>query len=202
MVEGRSGVMVRYVARWRQRLLSPLGFALALSCFAFPFVTVSCEARTGTMTADYTGWDFVIGGKPHITTSGEPGEARTDPPVSSPDDPSPDENAEPVAIQPLALMTVLVVAGGIGLVGWPRVSPLVRSVVACVAAVLLTANQALVQDHLIAKLRDSDVPADVADRQVDTRYGFSLALSVLLVVAAYHVAELRLERQTSRQRDR
>ncbi|MEQ7009821.1 hypothetical protein ABN028_26960 [Actinopolymorpha sp. B17G11] len=190
--------MARFGSRGRQwrRLASPIGFALVLVCFSFPFVTVSCEAETGVMTADYTGWDFVIGGKPHITT-GKPGEAGSDPPRLPPDQPSPDENAEPVAIQALALLTVLVVAGGVALVARPRVSPLVRGVVACVAVVLLIANQAVAQDHLIAKLRDSDVPADVADGLVDTRYGFSLALSLLLAVAGYNVVEMRLERRAA-----
>jgi hypothetical protein len=112
--------MATFGSKWRHRLVSPVGFAMVLVCFSFPFVTVSCETESASMTADYTGWDFVIGGKPHIT-SGPPDEARPDPPALPPDQPSPDENAEPVAIQAFALLTVLVVAAGVGLVVRPRV---------------------------------------------------------------------------------
>jgi hypothetical protein len=160
-----------------RRVVTPSGLLLALICFAFPFVSVSC----GTTTVDYSGWDLVVGDTPRVTTEGKVVRQATG------------WASEPVPIQPLALATFVIILICVVAVLHPRVEPLLRAVVACGAASLLMVNQAVVYRAIVEEVRNSgerSMADGVAEGMVRARYGFWLTLAVLLGVAAYNVAEV------------
>ena len=160
-----------------RRLVSPSGLVLALICFAFPFISVSC----GTTTVDYTGWDLVVGDTPDVTADGKIEEQPSG------------WAGEPIPIQPLALATFVLLLAGAGAVLHPRADPLIRAVVACVAASLLMVNQAVVYRAIVDEVRNAGqrpLANGVAEGMVRARYGFWLTLAVLLGVAVYNVAEV------------
>lgn len=163
-------------------LISPAGLLLALLCFGLPFVTVSCETPITSVSADYTGWDFVFAGEPHVTTSGPGGDV-----VAQQRDAS-------IPWQPLALLAVLVIIGGIVLT---FVSPRNRRVTGIVAgsvgAVLLIANQSMARTAILGELKKSYViPPWTIDKLVESRIGYWLALVLLVGVVGYNAVELAL----------
>lgn len=156
-----------------RRLVSPAGLLLALLCFGLPFVAVSC----GTTTVEYTGLDLVVGGTPTVTEKNA---------IDS-------TPGMPIPVQPLAVLTVLSIAGGIAVVALPRVPVLTRAVVASLAALLLMVNEIVTYQRIVHELRtsaDLRIPAGQAADMVRMRSGFWFALALLLGVATYNVVEV------------
>jgi hypothetical protein len=164
-------------------LISPAGLVLALFCFGLPFLTVSCETPVMSVSADYTGWDFVVAGEPHVTTSGPGGDVAGR------------QHDASIPWQPLALAAVLVVIGGIVLTfASPRNRRATGIVTGSVAAVLVIANQGMARNAVVSELKRSYViPPWTIDKLVDSRIGYWLTLAVLACVVGYNVLELALE---------
>src|SRR4051812_32481706 len=92
-----------------RRMISPSGFLLVLTCFAFPFVTVSCQGPEKGISASYSGMDLVFSGMPDVTGPGGRAVAL-----------SPRSRSDATALmpsQPLAIIVFLCVLLGIALIG-------------------------------------------------------------------------------------
>lgn len=173
------------INRSGRRAISPAGFLLALLCFGLPFVTVSCEAPVMTVSADYTGWDFVFGGEPDVVVTGMG------------KDLSAEQARASTPWQPLAFLAFLVVTSGFVLaVSRPRQQRLTSVGTASAAALLLFANQAVTRGGIIDELRRTTfLPAGVIDDMVESRVGYWLTMALLFLVAGYNAVRLRLERR-------
>jgi hypothetical protein len=168
-----------------RRLISPAGFLLALGCFVFPFLAVSCEPpdRRQAVTAEYTGLDFLFGGRPDLTG---PGAGRS---AGIYEDRELAEFmfADP---QPAAILALLVVIGSVAsaFVLGPRLRSVAMIAGGATAALLLVVNQITVHNRAadrltepgskLAQLKVFDVSAP--------RFGFWLALAFLLAVTGYN----------------
>jgi uncharacterized membrane protein YphA (DoxX/SURF4 family) len=161
------------------RVISPAGLLLALLCLGLPFVTVSCESSIVSVSADYSGWDFVFGGEPDITES-VPSEA----PASKPQDAS-------TPLQPLALLAFIAVVAGIVLsLAMPR-QRMTSAVAAGSAALLLFVNQIVVRSHMVDELQKGTfLSPRMADDMIESRFGYWLTLLLLLGVAGHGAVEV------------
>ncbi len=166
-----------------RRLLSPGGFVLVALCFALPFLTVSCEAPGHTGSGTYRGVDLVVGGSPELSWDGLtkdvlPEEFRSE---QDPDEPA------PLDPQPLAVIAMILVLVGAGtaLLGTEWSRALAGLACAAVAAMFLAGAQTVLRSHLQAELDEGGVRAAPGiDVTITDRYGFWLAIGLLLVLAA------------------
>ena len=166
------------------RLLTPAGLSLALICFLFGFVAVSCETpggygRTGQGgTTTYTGLDLAIGASPTI----DRGQVR--PELAE----RPDALGWQPAIAMAALAIMVGVVAGAGLARRRRVL-VVGSTAA--AAVLLVLGEVLAHSQLVDRVAEQvrrPLPADrVPGDYVVVGGGFTVALTILVVVLACHL---------------
>jgi len=155
-------------------LLNPAVLLLVLACLGFPFIAVSCEGPKGTIRADYSGWDMVVGGKPEYVGM-RPGDVAAGDDTMSP--------------QPLAVLTVVVLVIGALLVVLPRMTSLMWAIVAAEAALLLILNQFLVRERIISHLEQNTSFGETAGGVaglVKTRHGFWISLALLLGLFLYN----------------
>lgn len=165
--------------------MSPAGLLLALFCFGLPFLTVSCETPVMSVSADYTGWDFVFAGHPHLTATGPGGDVAAQHQNTS------------IPWQPLALLAVLIIVGGIVLTfASPRNRQVTGIVAGCVGGLLVIANQSLARGAIVGELKKSYIiPSWTVDKLVEARFGYWLTLAFLLAVIGYNAVELALGRR-------
>jgi hypothetical protein len=176
-------------------LLRPSGFLLVLMCFALPFLTVSCDSAASAVSVTYSGYDLVTNGRPTVEGRGLRADSATDGTGG--------QQGDGVAgLQPLAIVIVglLVAAAVMVSVAPGRLRLWSGAGAALVAAVLLAVNQALVHrrvvdalNQAVSKTQDQSVSIGVfndlrleAAKLVHTRFGFWLALALLLVLALYY----------------
>ena len=167
------------------KLLSPAGFGLVLICFLMPFFTVSCGVdEKSTIRTTYSGLTLVTGSQPKV------------------EDQPPDQAAKLLAIFPdsfypevlvvLAAVAVMV-AMGIGFIraGTVRHGTSLGLAVAAVALLVLEIRHvpSRVVDAL-ASLYDPAKPGPELQWAVHPRYGFWLAVGLLVLLAGYHAAML------------
>lgn len=176
-------------------LLRPSGFLLVLMCFALPFLTVSCDSTASTVSVTYSGFDLVTNGQPTVEGSGLRADSATDGTGGQ-------QDYGVSGLQPLAIAVValLVAAAVMVSVAPGRLRLWSGAGAALVAAVLLAVNQALlhraivdVLNQAVSKTQDQPAWSGVlrsfrldAAKLVHTRFGFWLALALLLVVALYY----------------
>ncbi|MCW2503130.1 MAG: hypothetical protein JWO79_1414 [Actinomycetia bacterium] len=176
-------------------LLRPSGFLLVLMCFALPFLTVSCDSPAFTASATLTGFDLATGGQPTVNAGGLAGGQSSAGSVGQRD--SGLSEVRPLAVGVLVLLVVAAVLVSV-LPGRPRLW--VGAAAAILGAVLLAVNQALVHrgvvdalNQAVSKTQDQSGSIGVlrnfrldAAKLVHTRFGFWLALTLLLVLALYY----------------
>lgn len=189
MAEPRERAVRRTAA---SRLLTPSGLGLALICFLFGFLAVSCDTpggygRTGQGgSTTYTGLDLAAGTPPTI----DPGKVR----------PELAERADDLGWHPLLLLAAIAI--GVGMVagaGRFRLRPLVVIAATAAALVLLVAGELITRarlvDQVAAQVR-RPLPAGKAPADyVTVGSGFTGAVVLTTVVlACYAVAYLRRKR--------
>jgi hypothetical protein len=148
-------------------LIRPAGFVIAGMFFLFPFITVSCEVPGGFGraapggTTVYTGINLAVGGEPDIEPDGKEREG-------------PSQALDP---QPLAILALLAIGGGVVLTVKVK-DTLHRRAAAAItaggAALLLVTNQLTVQTLLQQR-----VPS--GKDYVNSAEGFGLCLFTLLL---------------------
>lgn len=175
-----------------RKLLSPAGFLLALLLFALPFVAVSCDAgEAGSFDVSYTGFDLATGAKPSIAASGD-----LAPSGGGPIDPS---DAPDPGVHVLAILTAALLVLGIGtaLLRSARLRRFVAAGVGVVAGTLLVATELTAMARLRAPVQrviEAQVPGTTEgmpaalDQVIQTRPGFWLALSALILVVLLNLA--------------
>lgn len=167
------------------RLISPVGFMVALICFAFPFVAVSCESPDSKVTVEYTGIDLAAGGDPAVTVDGV---------AKPPDD---DIAADAQLLMILALIAVVcglavtvMSALRLGLAASPRWAAAGCAAAATVASGLLVANQLVVTHRIVERLTDGGRgDRSAAEKLVETRPAFWVAALFLCIVVVAGSAE-------------
>lgn len=176
------------------RLLTPSGLALALICFLFGFLAVSCDTPGGYGrskqggTTTYTGLDLATGAQPTI-----------DPAFQQP---APTARPDLLGWQPavmlaaLALMVAMVASAG--RFRWRR-----RVVVASTAAalVLLVLGEVTATDALVTQVAEQVTRPLPAGKQpadyVVVGSGFTMAVTITtIVLLSYVLAHLRRRRRT------
>ncbi|WP_117210045.1 hypothetical protein [Allorhizocola rhizosphaerae] len=148
-------------------LIRPAGFVIAGMFFLFPFIAVSCEVPGGYGraapggTTVYTGLDLAVGGEPDVEPDSKEREG-------------PSQALDP---QPLAILALLVIAGGIVLTLTVNDTLRRRAAAALTAggaALLVVTNQLTVQtllQHRVPSGKD----------YVNGAEGFGLCLFTLLL---------------------
>ncbi len=165
----------------RRKLISTSGLILTLLLLFLPFVGVSCESGMGSVNAEISGWDMVVGGEPSVSTTG----------LFSMSIPS-DLDIDSVPVQSLMVLTVVAILSAI-LFGSIFRTAFGRALGAGgasgLATLLVIINQIKVTDDMIEEIaRDMDGASGFAADWVGSRVGFWLTLGVLLLTTAYHVA--------------
>jgi hypothetical protein len=167
------------------RLLSPAGFGLVLIFFLMPFFTVSCGVdEKSQVKSTFTGLTLVTGGRPRV------------------EDQPPDQAARLLDLfsnsfypEVLVVLAALAVIAGIA-IGLLRAAT-IRHGASLAVAVLAVGLMVLEIRHIpsrvvdaLATLYDPANPGPSLEWSVHPRYGFWLAVSVLVLLAAYHSAML------------
>lgn len=165
----------------RKRLISPAALVLTLICFAFPFITVSCESPLGSFSASFSGYALSLGLQPSVDGI-TPFEGGSDSP----------EIPESVGVQPLvAVALLLVISGALAvLISSSRVRAIITAASAAAAALLLIVNQVAMSREAVKALIKEDVPANYAGQLVRNDYGFWLSVVLLVLTAGYSGFEL------------
>jgi hypothetical protein len=174
------------------RLFTPAGLSLALICFLFGFLAVSCDTpggygRTGPGgTTTYTGLDLAVGTAPTI----DPG--RVAPPLAS--------RPELLGWQPAVALAALAIM--VGMVAGASAMSRRRLVVVgstSAAVALLVLGELLAHHQLTGQvadqLREPLPPGKAPGDYVVVGGGFSTALAILAVVLACHLAGYLLRRR-------
>ena len=167
------------------RLLSPAGFGLVLIFFLMPFFTVSCGVdEKSQVKTTFTGLTLVTGSQPRV------------------EDQPPDQAAKLLAVFPssfypevLVVLAALAVIAGIA-VGFLRAATIRHGAslsLAVFAVGLLVVEIRHTPSRVVdalATLYNPDNPGPPLEWSVHPRYGFWLAVGVLVLLAAYHSAML------------
>lgn len=163
----------------RRKLISTSGLILTLLLLFLPFVGVSCESGMGSVNAEISGWDMVVGGEPSVSTTG----------LFSMSIPS-DLDIDRVPVQSLMVLTVVAILSAILFGGIFRTAfgrALGAGGASGLATLLVIINQIRVTDDMIEGIaRDMDGTSGLAADWVGSRVGFWLVLGVLLLTTAYH----------------
>jgi hypothetical protein len=169
------------------RLLSPAGFGLVLLMFLLPFLSVSCEAEGAEFVGTFTGIDMVVGGEPDLIAPGT------------------DEDAQEAQktlvtifhdhldLEPLALLAGLVILGGMA--GALIRERLARHATGAGLAVLGAALLVAAQLRVAGRVRDaiqSVLGPESPEPHVTSRFGFWMAVAVLVALTAGHLVALIL----------
>lgn len=188
-----------------RRLASPAGLLLTLMCFAFPFLAVSCEAPVGSMKADISGVDMMLGTEPDVETTGifagmedkatSKGKAAED-----------DGGFEPsLAVSMLVPAAFLSVVAALVLSVIPVAGLVLRAlamVAVAAAGVLAPAGVYLTKHEMVAEVVSRQKPGDAAlgfgasavESMIHVRYGLWVMLALLalsgLALAVDLLAEL------------
>ena len=168
-----------------KKLLSPAGFGLVLIFFLMPFFTVSCGVdEKSTIRTTYSGLTLVTGSQPKVENQ------------------TPEQAAKLLAIFPssfypevlVVLAAIAVLAGMV--VGFLRASTIRHGAsmsLAVVAVGLLVLEILHVPSRVVdalATLYDPANPGPELQWAVHPRYGFWLAVGLLVLLAAYHASML------------
>ncbi|HEV7652026.1 MAG TPA: hypothetical protein VGP26_28055 [Actinophytocola sp.] len=189
MAEPRERAVRRTAA---SRLLTPSGLGLALICFLFGFLAVSCDTpggygRTGQGgSTTYTGLDLAAGTRPTV----DPGHLS----------PELAHRADELGWHPAILLAAIAIA--VGMVAGAGRFRLRRHVVVtatAVAVVLLVAGEITARERLVdqvaEQVRRPLPPGRTASDYVTVGSGFTGALVLTgTVLACYLVAHLRRKR--------
>ncbi|QVQ54228.1 hypothetical protein J4H86_11365 [Spiractinospora alimapuensis] len=167
----------------KRRVISPGGLLLVAVCFFLPFLTVSCESSFGGGSVTYTGFDLAFNGAPSV--SGFGGEAS-----------SSDLDDLRAGFQPLAILSLLGLVAGIGL-GLALPTPFARWLGGATATLVALAS-AIAQQVWIRRALDEAIESEASGAgfgitadmlNTSTEFGFTIVLTLLLVVLAYNVVE-------------
>jgi hypothetical protein len=190
----RCGAMaqLRATAARRQaasRLLTPSGLALALICFLFGFLAVSCDTPGGYGrskqggTTTYTGLDLATGAQPTV-----------DPAFRQP---APTTRPDLLGWQPAVMLAALALAvAAIAGAGWFRSRRRVVVASTATALVLLVLGEVTARDALVTQVAEQ-VPSPLPAGKEPADYvvvggGFTMALTITtIVLVSYVVAHLR-----------
>jgi hypothetical protein len=167
------------------RLLSPAGFGLVLIFFLMPFFTVSCGVdEKSQVKTTFTGLALVTGAQPRV------------------EDQPPDQAARLLSVFPnsfypevLVVLGALAVIAGIA-IGFLRAATIRHGAslsLAVLAVGLLVVEIRHTPSRVVdalATLYEPDSPGPALEWSVHPRYGFWLAVGVLVLLAAYHSAML------------
>jgi hypothetical protein len=177
------------------RLASPAGFVLVGLCFLLPFLTVSCsidephERIRGSLS--YSGTDLVGGGRPDLHLRIDQfsvGTSRIDE-TDMRREPFQRRPVDPIAVQPFAVATVVLLAAG-ALAGLLRPASLRRVTAggtALVAAVLLVGALLLARNAAARQLAPLVGTVAQARDKIGLGAGAVLALGVLLVLGVGNI---------------
>jgi hypothetical protein len=195
-----------------RKLLHPVGFLVVALCFLLPFATVSCSTlETGRTWATYTGVDLAARRAASDVHISDEVRELNDPTVSGTPDATQNESGAggPVSAQPLMIAALVVAVAGFFL-GWlrrPWPRALATAAAAAIAAILLVGAELIalhaIRTLYLAELLRYNVYPGVTQSppmDVQTRYGFWLALLLTLALAVFNgVTLLRLSRTGSGQ---
>jgi hypothetical protein len=186
------GVAMTLSAR---RLVSPVGFLLALVFFLLPFAAISIDTQSfGSLEVSYAGLDLITNGKPSITGTGQLADA-----------PSPGDDAGehvPAGTIILGVLTALVLLGGLIATLKPMPAAVARPRgpggvigLSVVAAGLLVITEMVFSAKLDSVVSDlsSASPFNVT-LDANTGIGFWLSLLVLVLVFGFAVGSMLWDR--------
>jgi hypothetical protein len=191
--DGPTGRTIRGVAA--SRLFTPGGLVLALICFLFGFLAVSCETpggygRTGQGgTTTYTGLDLATGTTPSIDFD------RLDPALA--------DRPDQLPVQPLIILSALAIMVGVvaGASPHPRRRLIVVSATGS-ALVLLIPGEVVAYQQLLDRVEQQvrqPLPPDKTPADfVAIGGGFTTALLILTVVLVCYLIGYLRRRRTSR----
>lgn len=169
------------------RLLSPAGFGLVLLFFLLPFLTVSCGGGEERIRWTFTGIDMVVGSPPEVVGPGLDEEAAAELGRSF--------VAEEQDLEPLALLAALAALAGMAanLIRERLARHGLGTGLAVFAAALLVGAVLRAParvDAAMRKVADGPTLTDPIPTEVETRYGFWLAIVGLGALAVGHAALL------------
>src|SRR5690606_13558765 len=176
-----------------RRFASPGALAFVLLCFFLPFLGVSCESPMGSVQAQVSGWDMVVGGEPSVSgtgafAKGEEMDASQMPPETLTEDGEPIET-----FSPLMLLSVLAIVAGI-IVGSIPAKPFVRAV-----GVASASGLGLLLSLINVSVALADVPSQESEYGVvvsaGTRAGFWITSLLLMAVVGFAVFEMVVSRR-------
>ncbi|MFC7742822.1 hypothetical protein ACFQXA_20550 [Nocardiopsis composta] len=179
-----------------RRFASPGALAFVLLCFFLPFLGVSCESPMGSVQAQVSGWDMVVGGEPSVSgtgafAKGEEMDASQMPPETLTEDGEPIET-----FSPLMLLSVLAIVAGI-IVGSIPAKPFVRAV-----GVASASGLGLLLSLINVSVALADVPSQESEYGVvvsaGTRAGFWITSLLLMAVVGFAVFEMVVSRRPAR----
>lgn len=172
-----------------RRPVTPSVLGLSLLCLLMPFFTVSCSGMMGSLTVSYTGFALAFDGLPSVqgTVAEELGRA--------------DLEELRVGVQPILLLTVLLVIGGVfatALVPRPRPRAVTGIVISAFALLGLVANQIALHVGSEQEMRDSgaaEYGVEFAELSVANGPGFWIMALMLAGAQAWSIADLVLDRR-------
>ncbi|MBE3001369.1 hypothetical protein IDM40_22140 [Nocardiopsis sp. HNM0947] len=173
-----------------RRPVTPSVLGLSLLCLLMPFFTVSCSGMMGSLTVSYSGFALAFDGLPSVqgTVSEELGRA--------------DLEELRVGVQPILLLTVLLVIAGVfatALVPRPKPRAVTGIVMSAVALLGLIANQIALHVGSEQEMRDTgaaDHGVEFAELSVASGPGFWVMALMLAGALGWSVADLVLDRRT------
>lgn len=173
-----------------RRPVTPSVLGLSLLCLLMPFFTVSCSGMMGSLTVSYSGFALAFDGLPSVQGSlaGELGSA--------------DLEELRVGIQPLLLLTTLVIVGGVlatAIVPRPQARAITGIIMSALALTGLVVNQVVMHVGSEQEIRDagaSEYGIEFAELSVSSGPGFWVMALVLAAVLAWSIVDLVLHRRS------
>ncbi|MFG1921892.1 hypothetical protein [Cryptosporangium sp. NPDC048952] len=174
-----------------RRLVSPAGFLLALLCFGFPFLTVSCDLPDGSVRLHASGVNLVADTAPTVEGAGRQSD---DAGIASSDAVSWDDMSAVGRTLVRASAALTVVALGLSLVRRNRIWPVAAGVAAALAGVTLVAGTITIRrwliDAVVAQDGGSFYSRDDVAAAVHLRYGIAATVAWLVVGIAGLAADV------------
>lgn len=173
-----------------RRPVTPSVLGLSLLCLLMPFFTVSCSGMMGSLTVSYSGFALAFDGLPSVQGSlaGELGSA--------------DLEELRVGIQPLLLLTTLVIVGGVlatAIVPRPQARAITGIIMSALALTGVVVNQIVMHVGSEQEIRDagaSEYGIEFAELSVSSGPGFWVMALVLAAVLAWSIVDLVLHRRS------
>lgn len=175
-----------------RRPVTPSVLGLSLLCLIMPFFTVSCSGMMGSLTVSYSGFALAFDGLPSVQGSlaSELG--------------SVDLEELRVGMQPLLLLTTLLIAGGVlatAIVPRPQARAITGIILSALALTGVVINQILMHVGSEQEIRDAgalEYGVEAAGLSVASGPGFWAMALVLTAALGWSIVDLVLHRRAQR----